>query len=126
MNKFSCIVVDDESFNIRLISDHISKCGQLHLLQSFSNPLEARDFLDRANDVDILFTDVDMPQLDGISFAENIQHRVGHIVFITSHFKRDLKPYLDKPWYYLAKPVSLDRFIQLMKEFPDQEPLMDL
>lgn len=120
MSKLSCIIVDDESFNIRFISDHISKCSELILLKTFSNPLQAKFFLDEDKGVDILFTDVDMPHLDGINLAEFIQYKVRHIVFITSHFKRDLMPQLNKPWYYLAKPVSLASFKQTLNEILDQ------
>lgn len=120
MTKFSCIVVDDESFNIRFISDHISKCNELILLKTFSNPLNAKFFLDEEESIDILFTDVDMPHLNGISLAECMQSKVSHIVFITSHFKSDLTPQLGKPWYYLAKPASLNSFKQTLNEILDQ------
>jgi two-component SAPR family response regulator len=110
MKQLSCIIVDDHSFAISLLESHIQKFSELILLKTFKDPTLAKQYLDQNEDIDILFTDVDMPKMSGIELAEEVVDRVGHIVFVTSHFEHQLKPKLHKKWHYLFKPTSLENF----------------
>ena len=80
----SCLVIDDEPLAIQLLQDHVSKIPFLKLEGTFINPLEALISLNR-NPVDLIFLDIQMPQLNGVQFMELLNQR--SMVVITSAWK---------------------------------------
>ena len=66
MTPYSCIIVEDEPLARNLLSAYISKVPRLELRQSFSNALDALEYL-RENPVDVLFSDIQMPEVTGIT-----------------------------------------------------------
>jgi len=72
--KLNCIIIEDEPLARNLLADYVSKVPTLNLVQAFGNPLEALEVL-RAQPVDILFLDVQMPQLTGISLLKVLQNK---------------------------------------------------
>ena len=116
MKTLTCIVVDDQSFAINLLKDHISKTEELKLISTFTNPLAVKTYLSNNDGIDILFTDVDMPDISGIELAEKVYSKIKHLVFVTSHFKKDIQPNIDGRWYYLSKPTGFEIFKKVVLE----------
>ena len=115
MKKLTCIIVDDQSFCISLLSNHVMRFEDLILLHSFIDPCSAMDYLLNQEGTDILFTDVEMDDISGITLAEAVEDKVKHIVFVTSHSKYELQPNLRKQWHYLSKPTSFINFQELFR-----------
>ena len=67
MNKIRCIVIDDESIARRAMAGYVRRIDALELLGVFKNVMDANDFLQQ-HEVDLLFLDIQMPQLTGIQF----------------------------------------------------------
>ncbi len=110
---FTCIIVDDQTEAVDLIKDHVLKIPTLSLLLSTTDPLEALTFLEN-NKPDIIFLDIEMPDITGIAFIENVKSRWGNnmpkFVFTTGYSNYALNGYEQGVVDYLLKPVSFIRF----------------
>ncbi len=99
------IAIDDEPLALQLIVDYIQKTPDLLLLGQFENPLEAAQYISK-NHIDIVFTDIQMPGLNGIEFTRSMIN--GPVVIFTTAFakyalegfKLDIADYLLKPFTY--------------------------
>lgn len=106
----TCILADDEEPARLLLQSYISKTKELNLLGSFSNGLEARDFLEK-NKVDLVFLDINMPELSGLSVARIVQPRP-IIIFTTAYSEYASEGFELDVIDYLTKPFSLERFLK--------------
>jgi two-component system, LytTR family, response regulator LytT len=99
------IAIDDEPLALQLIVDYIQKTPDLMLIGQFENPLEAAQYISK-NPIDIVFTDIQMPGLNGIEFTRSMVN--GPVVIFTTAFakyaiegfKLDIADYLLKPFTY--------------------------
>ncbi len=99
------IAIDDEPLALQLIVDYIQKTPDLMLVGQFENPLEAAQYISK-NHIDIVFTDIRMPGLNGIEFTRSMVN--GPVVIFTTAydkyaiegFKLDIADYLLKPFTY--------------------------
>lgn len=105
----NCIVIDDEPLAIRLLSDYIEKTNGLALLKAFSNPIEALQYAGE-NRPDLIFLDIQMPELTGIQFMK-IANGKYPIILTTAYDNYALDSYEFDVIDYLLKPISLDRFM---------------
>lgn len=103
-----CIVIDDEPFGRDLILDHLKRFKDFQVIQSFTNSVESRDWLLK-NDVDLIFTDIEMPGLKGFDILNSIDQNP-LIVFITAFKQYALESYNYKVIDYLVKPIDTERF----------------
>jgi DNA-binding LytR/AlgR family response regulator len=99
------IAIDDEPLALQLVVDYIQKTPDLILVGQFENPLEAAQYISK-NQIDIVFTDIQMPGLNGIEFTKSMIN--GPVVIFTTAFakyaiegfKLDVADYLLKPFTY--------------------------
>lgn len=108
--KLKTIAIDDEPLALRLVSEYISKTPFLELAGSFDNPLDAIDFLS-AQPVDLIFVDIQMPDLTGIEFARSLEN-APKIIFTTAYEKYALDGYKLNAIDYLLKPFSYEEFLK--------------
>ncbi len=117
--KFTCLIVDDEPLARKLISSHISKMENLSLAGECSDAIEAGTLL-RSKKVDLIFLDIQMPEITGLQFVSTLKNPPS-IIFTTAH--RDFAPEafdLDVV-DYLLKPISFERFIKAVNKFFDHQ-----
>jgi DNA-binding LytR/AlgR family response regulator len=106
----NCIIIDDEPLAVRLLGDYVSQTEGLALVGQFTNPIEGLQSLEKAK-VDLLFLDVQMPELNGIQFAKIIKGRYP-VILTTAYEEYALQGYDLDIVDYLLKPISLERFQQ--------------
>lgn len=102
------IIVDDEPKAIELIASYLAHFSKFELVASFRNGLKALEFLN-TNVVDVIFLDINMPHLSGLSLSKMISPDTS-IVFTTAYSEHALESYEVNAVDYLLKPISLDRF----------------
>jgi DNA-binding LytR/AlgR family response regulator len=125
---FTSIVVDDDFSSLEIISEYISAQPNIKLIDTFSNSIRALATIEKLTiPIDILFVDIEMPELNGIELAKLIKHKVKKLIFTTAHTKYAFDSYELKADAYLLKPFSIKKFLQTLntvlyenKEHPSQ------
>lgn len=112
--KFNCLIVDDEPLARNLLSDYVRKVPQLNLVDTLASPLQVMDTL-RNNDIDVMFLDVQMPDLTGISLLKALQKKP-LIVLTTAYSEYALEGYELDVADYLLKPITFERFLKAVEK----------
>lgn len=113
-NTLNCLIVDDEPLARKLLSDYVQKVPYLNLLRTCSDPMEALDFL-RENPVDLLFLDIQMPEITGLTLLKILQKRPW-VILTTAYSEYALESYELDVVDYLLKPITLERFLKSMEK----------
>ena len=119
--KLKTIAIDDEPLALRLVSEYIEKTPFLELAGSFDNPLDAIDFLS-SQSVDLIFVDIQMPDLTGIEFARSLEN-APKIIFTTAYEKYALEGFKLNAIDYLLKPFSYEEFLKAAQKARKQSEL---
>lgn len=125
MNTISCIVVDDEPLAVRLMESYVAKTPFLSLKGSFTSGTAAYSFL-QDNPVDLLFCDIQMPNLSGMDLSRMLPERT-RIIFTTAFSEYAVEGFKVRALDYLLKPISYDDFlsatVKAKKYFEVTEPV---
>jgi len=105
-----CLVVDDEPLALHILEDYISKIPFLELIKATTNPIEALTMVQEGN-VDLVFLDVQMPELTGIQFLK-ISNGKTKVILTTAYSQYALEGYELDVVDYLLKPIAFDRFFK--------------
>lgn len=114
-----CLIIDDEPLAVKLLQDHVQACADTVLAKAFHNPIKAMQALDET-EVDLIFLDVQMPELSGVQFAKIVQGRYP-MVLTTAYPDYALEGYELDIVDYLLKPISLDRFERAVEKVLDRQ-----
>jgi two-component system, LytTR family, response regulator len=114
MKQYSCIIVEDEPLARKLLTDYISKIASIKLVKAFSNAIEALDFL-RENEVDIMFCDIQMPEVTGITLLKLLKKKP-LIILTTAYSEYALEGYELDVFDYIVKPISFERFLKSIEK----------
>ena len=110
----TCVIVEDEPLARQLLEQYIQKVPHLELLASFSNPLEALDYL-RDQTVDVLFSDIQMPEITGITLLKILQKKP-LVILTTAYSEYAIEGYELDVTDYLLKPITFDRFLKAVEK----------
>ncbi len=109
MQKFSCLIVDDEPIAREIIKTYCGHLYHLDVVGTCGSALEAKSFLAQ-HKVDILFLDINMPLMDGISFLKTLRKQP-EVIFTTAYREYAVDAFELSAVDYLLKPFSLERFV---------------
>lgn len=121
MSQLNCIIVDDEPLAIEILEEYVEKIPWLDCLATFDQGLSAIQFLEE-NPVDLVFLDIQMPDLTGIQVAELINGRT-RIVFTTAYNQYAVEGFELEATDYLLKPISFERFFKSMQRIKPEVEL---
>ncbi len=113
MNILSCIVIDDEPLAVQLMESYVRKTPFLDLKGSFTNGKEAFAFI-QENHVDLMFCDIQMPDLSGIDLSKMIPEET-KVIFTTAFSQYAIEGFKVHALDYLLKPISYDDFLASAK-----------
>ena len=105
----NCIIIDDDKLSRRVIEEFINKTESLALLGSFSAAVEAINFLKQHENVDLIFLDIEMPEMSGIDFLDALKN-LPQIIIVSAKGKYALNAFEYDVTDYLLKPVVYARF----------------
>ena len=113
-SQVKCIIVDDEPPAIRLLEKYINKISFLDIVATTTNSLEALQILEK-NAVDLIFLDIQMPNLTGIQLSKIIDDDV-KVIFTTAYPQFALESYDLNAIDYLLKPFEFERFYKAVSK----------
>lgn len=109
-NKYNCLVVDDETLAQELLANHISKIPEFILVKTCHTAIEALSAL-KENEIDILFLDIQMPNLTGIDLLKSLSNPP-LTIFTTAYSEHAVESFELNATDYLLKPISFNRFFK--------------
>lgn len=112
--SLSCIIVDDEPLAVKLLENYVSRTSFLTLQGSYTDSVEAIDNI-RKNPSDILFLDIQMPDLNGMELAEMIPQQT-RIIFTTAFKQYAFDSYGVNALDFLLKPIRYNKFLAAVEK----------
>lgn len=113
----SCLILDDEAMAREIIATHLSQLDNITVIASCSNAIEAFQYIN-THDIDLVFLDINMPEISGISFAKSINNSI-KIIFTTAYRDYAVEGFELRAVDYLLKPISFDRLLKALETFFD-------
>lgn len=123
MKTLKCLIIDDEELARGLIKSYINKVDFLELIADFESPITAMQIL-KSETIDIIFLDIQMPDLKGTDFAKLIPKETS-IIFTTAYSEYALDGFNLNALDYLLKPISFNRFLQAVNKFKKEEVIVN-
>lgn len=117
--KYKCYILDDEPLALNVIEQHLSRFGDFEVCGKSTEPLEALAQIKRLQP-DILFLDIQMPELTGLELLESIQHKPA-VILTTAYREFAVEGFELNVLDYLVKPIPFKRFVQAMDKFLEQK-----
>ncbi len=114
MDKYSCIIIEDEPLALQRTMGFVNKIPFLNLCGTFENSLSGLAFL-KSNKIDLLFLDINMDELSGIELLESSKID-SQVIITTAYQEYALKGYELNVTDYLLKPFSFDRFLKAVNK----------
>lgn len=112
--KIRCAIIDDEHLARQYLKDYVSKVPFLELQGDYNSPLKVLDLL-KSGKLDLLFLDIQMPDITGLDFIKTLDHPP-HIILTTAYKEYALEGYELNVTDYLLKPFSFERFLKAVNK----------
>lgn len=116
----NCIIVDDEPIAREILENHLQKIKLIKVIATCKNAIEAFNSINE-NQVDLIFLDINMPEISGLSFAKSINKNI-KIIFTTAYREYAVDGFNLQAVDYLLKPISFDRLLQAVNKYIGENP----
>jgi DNA-binding LytR/AlgR family response regulator len=113
--KTRCLIVDDEPIAIRVIASHLARIPDMEVVGTCENAIEAFERV-RELEVDLVFLDINMPELSGVDFVRALESPP-RIIFTTAHREYAVEGFDLDVVDYVLKPVSLPRLLKAIDKY---------
>lgn len=114
----NCIIVDDEPVAREILESHLGKIDTVNLVASCRNAVNAFKVVN-SESVDLIFLDINMPEISGLSFAKTMTKKI-KIIFTTAYREYAVDGFDLQAVDYLLKPISFERLLQSINKFLDE------
>lgn len=115
----SCLIVDDEQAAIDLMTTFVKQTPFLSLVASTTNPIEAIGIV-QSQPIDLVFVDIQMPQISGLNFAKILQNKT-KVIFTTAYSEFAIEAFELEAIDYLTKPIPYERFLKAVQKLLNQK-----
>jgi len=113
-----CLIVDDEPIAREILENHIKNISNINIVASCKNAMEAFTFIN-SKKIDLIFLDINMPDISGLSFAKSISKNI-KIIFTTAYREYAVDGFDLQAVDYLLKPISFERLSQAINKYSDE------
>ncbi|WP_372948371.1 LytR/AlgR family response regulator transcription factor [Mariniphaga sp.] len=113
--KTNCLIVDDEPLARELIRNHIQKLDNFEIVGECGDAMKALEVL-RNHKVDLMFMDIQMPQITGIEFLKTLKHPP-QVIITTAYREYALEGFELDVVDYLLKPITFERFLKAVNKY---------
>lgn len=113
--RIRCLIIDDEPLAIKLIKSHLSKLESFEVAGECKNALKAIEFL-RHEKIDLMFLDINMPEITGLDFLKSIPDPP-YVIVTTAYREYAIDGYDLDVVDFLLKPISFERFLKSINRF---------
>ena len=113
-----CVIIDDEPLAIRVIEAHLKQFPNMEVAGTFNNPVDALPLL-RENEIDVVFIDINMPQMNGMDFIRNT-NTAPFFVITTAYREYAVDSYELDVLDYLVKPIPFKRFVKTIDKLTEE------
>lgn len=118
MIQMNCIIIDDDELSRVLLSTNIKKIKYLTLKKQFDNAPDAIKYLKKHPDIDLIFLDIEMPEMSGIGFLQSLAN-LPQVIITSSKTNYALEAYEYEVTDYITKPVSYARIYKAVQRAHD-------
>jgi len=105
----NCIIIDDDKLSRRVIEEFINKTDELKLVGSFKNAIDAINTISKDVNIQLIFLDIEMPEMNGIDFLNSMKVPL-QVIIISSKEKYAIEAFDYDVTDYLLKPIAYSRF----------------
>lgn len=109
MSELRCIIIEDEPLAAKILAEYIDQVPFLKLQATFKDALLATDWL-RENGTDLIFLDIHLPRLKGLSFLKTLSHPPA-VILTTAYHQYAVEAFNLNVTDYLLKPFEFERFL---------------
>ncbi len=122
----NCVIIDDDKLSTKIITEFITRTEGLYLVESFSNPIDAVNALNKpdSSGIQLIFLDIEMPEMSGIEFLKAL-NTLPQVIIYSSKEKYALESYEYDVTDYLLKPVTYGRFIKAISRAREKNEIKD-
>lgn len=120
-SSLNCVIVDDEEISRTFIKQFVDKTSFLSLVNVCKNGLEALELLQQNKNIDILFLDIRMPELNGMDLLKLIERNHLSIILVTAQKEYAIEAFEENITDYLLKPINYPRFLQAVYKVKEKQ-----
>jgi DNA-binding LytR/AlgR family response regulator len=119
MSDIRCIIIEDEPLAVKVLTDYILQVPYLKLEETFKDAILATDYL-RQNDTDLIFLDIHLPKLKGMSFLKTLTYPPS-VIITTAYHQYAIEGFELNVTDYLLKPFDFERFLKAVTKVKKSE-----
>ncbi len=120
----NCIIVDDDKSSRRILEEYIAKTSGLKLLNAYPNAIEAINAFKISNEIELIFLDVEMPEMSGLDFLRTINNPP-QVIIVSAKESYALDAFEFDVTDYLLKPISYSRFFKAVNKVVERQKKTD-
>lgn len=117
-----CLIVDDEPVAREILEGHLKKINTVNIVASCKNAMEAFSVINTQN-TDLIFLDINMPDISGLSFAKSINKNI-KIIFTTAYREYAVDGFDLQAVDYLLKPISFERLLKAINKYSNENTMI--
>ena len=116
-----CIIIDDEPLAVDVLETYLNKIGGIEIVAKCNNPLEAITIFNK-HQVDLVFLDIEMPNLTGLDLVKTVQN-IPQFIFTTAYPQHAIEGFELNATDYLVKPIPFQRFLKAVSRAKEKYEL---